>query len=402
MTDSMKIVFLNPIATLGGAERLLLTMMAGLKTSAPNLQLHLVINVDGPLAQAAAALGVTVTVVPLPSQLSQVGDSGLKHQPFLIRWRSLIHLFLATPALLGYLHQFRAIIHSLAPTLIHSNGIKTHLLSVLAGFQGPIVWHIHDFYSTRPLVARLLKVLSQRATIGIAISQAVAQDAHQTMPSLPIELIYNAIAPHYLTSSCPPSCTSLPLRIGLAATFARWKGQDIFLQAAAIVLKTHTDLMFYLIGGAIYQTQGSQWSEQELKTLAIALGIEQQVEFLGFQSDMLAVYQQLDIVVHASTQPEPFGLVIAEAMACGKAVIAVQTGGAAELFTPDYDAIGIPPNDPVALANAMQRLVEQPDLRIRLGNHARAKAQQQFGYDRLAHQLLTCYHHCQLRRMTSI
>jgi len=78
--------------------------------------------------------------------------------------------------------------------------------------------------------------------------------------------------------------------------------------------------------------------------------IENRVGFVPFQDNPADVYRALDIVVHASTKPEPFGRTIVEAMACGKPVIAAQTGGAAELFTHDHDAVGVPPGDPAALA----------------------------------------------------
>jgi len=64
--------------------------------------------------------------------------------------------------------------------------------------------------------------------------------------------------------------------------------------------------------------------------------IENRVGFVPFQDNPADVYRALDIVVHASTKPEPFGRTIVEAMACGKPVIAAQTGGAAELFTHDH------------------------------------------------------------------
>ncbi len=71
----------------------------------------------------------------------------------------------------------------------------------------------------------------------------------------------------------------------------------------------------------------------------------------------------LDVVVHASTRPEPFGRVIVEGMACGRAVVAVRDGGSAELFEDGVEALGVPPDDPDALAAAIDRLVADADLR---------------------------------------
>ena len=68
----------------------------------------------------------------------------------------------------------------------------------------------------------------------------------------------------------------------------------------------------------------------------------------------------LDVVVHASTQPEPFGLVIAEAMACGRAVITSAAGGAAEIIDAGVDAITHPPGDAASLSACMVRLARDP------------------------------------------
>src|SRR5262249_16840353 len=87
----------------------------------------------------------------------------------------------------------------------------------------------------------------------------------------------------------------------------------------------------YIIGDAIYQTDGSQFSREELQSLAQQLGISARVGFTGFVERPAAAIRALDIVVHASTHPEPFGLTIVEAMSCGCPVIVSNAGGAAEL-----------------------------------------------------------------------
>ena len=138
----------------------------------------------------------------------------------------------------------------------------------------------------------------------------------------------------------PPTGT---LRVGLVATYARWKGHDVFLKAAAALVReaSSVPVRFYVVGGPIYQTQGSQFKAAELHGLVGALGLADRVGFVDFQRDPSEIYRALDVVVHASTRPEPFGLTIVEAMACGRAVIAAQAGGSAELFTHDHDGLGV-------------------------------------------------------------
>ena len=400
------IVFVNPVGAIGGAERVLLTLFAALRNTQPNIQLHLIVGTDGLLVASAQELGVQVRILKLPDQVLQLGDSALKgNNQLRAGLMLLVRIAIALPAFMQYVVKFQKTIGEINPDLIHTNGIKSHLLTRLPGSKRvPVVWHIHDFYSSRPLMARVLRWASDRATGGIAISEAVAQDAIVTLPRLPIEVIYNALDVNHFSPGfsnlnrldSPFNKLTSPvdtIRVGLVATFARWKGHDIFLKAADQVIRDRPELNvhFYIVGGAIYQTQGSQFSESELRELAAVLQIEDNVDFIGFQQNIVDVYRWLDIVVHASTQPEPFGLAIIEAMACGKPVIVSQAGGAAELFTHNYDAVSFQPNSPTALASRIQHLIDNPCLCKRLSENARNTVLKRFSHDRLGEQILTVY-----------
>jgi glycosyltransferase involved in cell wall biosynthesis len=399
-TPNLKtLLFISPVGIIGGGERVLLTLMAAIKTADPSLELHLLLGSSGPLIAAAEGLGVTVHVLTLPDRFLKLGDSGLKQQ----RWRAYAHLALQVLQGLRELQQYRSqlltTIQAIQPDVIHSNGIKTHLLTGIVPLKNiPVVWHLHDFYSTRPLIAKILRFFSAKASVGIAISKAVAADSRQVLPALPISVIYNAVdTDRFTPQPAPPRESETTqfetIKIGLIATFARWKGHDLFLQAAAKVLaqSANPHLRFWIIGGAIYETQGSQFSETELRTMAESLKIADQVEFLGFQTDVKAMYQQLDIVVHASSQPEPFGMTIIEAMSCGKPVIVSQAGGAAELFTHELDALGFQLGDVEALATAIQRLISDSHLRATLAENARQSVMRRFAQPRFGQEVLALY-----------
>jgi len=181
----------------------------------------------------------------------------------------------------------------------------------------------------------------------------------------------------------------------LAATYARWKGQDLFIKAAASVAARlpKNSVRFYIIGGPIYATPGSQFQPDELRKLGTELGLGPELAFVGFQQSMAEVYRALNIVVHASTRPEPFGRTIVEAMACGRAVIVSNAGGAMELFTEGHDALGIPPCDVNALAEAMIRLIQDRGLRDVLGRNARQTACARFDRRRLGSEMIKIYDH---------
>jgi glycosyltransferase involved in cell wall biosynthesis len=186
-----------------------------------------------------------------------------------------------------------------------------------------------------------------------------------------------------------PPAEAGAVRVGLVATFAHWKGHDVFLDAAARV-RAARPCRFYVVGGPIYRSLGSQWSTDELRAWAEALGLDGRVGFAGVR-DPAEAMRALDVVVHASTRPEPFGRVIVEGMACGRAVVAMAEGGAAELFADGEDALGCPPRDPAALASALTRLVVDAGLRERLGRAGRASAEARFDRTRLADAWASVY-----------
>jgi len=125
--------------------------------------------------------------------------------------------------------------------------------------------------------------------------------------------------------------------------------------------------------------------------MATELGIEKIVGFTGFVDNSAAALRALDIVVHASTQPEPFGLAIAEGMACGKPVVVSAAGGAIEIVTDGVDALTHSPGDASALANRVVKLAQDSALRDRIGVAARASAERQFSRERVVAEMLPIY-----------
>jgi glycosyltransferase involved in cell wall biosynthesis len=397
----MKILYINPSSHLGGAERNLIDVICAVQKQDPSVQITVLITApDGPIVAELAALEVQVRLLELPRTIAQLGDSGLQD-----RGRKLASMLKLASNLssigesIRYGRELRRAIVDIDPDIIHSNGMKTHLLVTSLGLTTPIIWHLHDFIGSRLLIKQLLKLSIGKVKVAIAISQAISDDWQTVFPQLPIELIYNAIDidKYHPQSVGQIDRSESPLKIGLIATYALWKGHDIFIQAIGQIAKQYPELKstvkFYIIGGAIYETARSQHSRSTLQQLARDLDVEDWLVFIDFQTDIVASYNMLDIVVHASTQPEPFGRTIVEAMACERAVIVANAGGAAELFNHQQDAIGVTPGDPVALAAAIGDLIESPAKRVSLGKAGRSTVTTRFNRDRLGQDLLSLYSH---------
>lgn len=397
----MRALFLNPTGRIGGAETALLELMAGLRERNPERRFGLIAASDGPLVARARALGAEVRVLPFPSGVARLGEWGARAGRR-SRLRLLGRCAAAAWPAGRYLRQLRAAVREMSPEILHTNGLKMHVLAAWARPpRRPLVWHVHDYVSRRPLSARLLRRFAPYCAAIVTPSQSVADDVRTLGASMPpVDAIWNAIdlnryAPTGAQldldarSALPPAPANT-IRVGLVATLAPWKGHLLFLDAVAR-LPPGSNIRAYVIGGAVYDADGSQLSPEALRAAASRLGVTGRVGFTGFLEDPAPAIRALDVVVHASTEPEPFGLAIAEGMACGRAVVVSPVGGAAQLVTPETDALTFTPGDAGSLAAVMTRVAADVDLRRRLGHHARATAVRRFDRRRLAGEINAVY-----------
>ena len=392
----MRILYLNASGVLGGAERSLLDIFASLRQAQPTWELCLLVARDGPLLARAKELGVTCTVLPFPPALSRIGETGSGRQQLLAR------VFAAVWPAARYVGQLRRAVERIGPHVVHSNSLKMHVLGAWALRRiRPLVWHLHDYVGRRALTARLLRWSTRACVVAVANSESVAADARRALGAgVDVVSVLNAVDLERFSpcghradldrlSGLPPAADGV-VRVGLVGTFGRWKGQTTFLDALSRV-SSDVSIRGYVIGDALYDTEDSQWSREDLERHAQRVGLAGQVGFTGFVAESDAAIRALDIVVHASTEPEPFGLVIAEAMACGRAVIVSDAGGARELFTPGVNAVAHRPGDADGLAERITELARDADARAGLGRAGRQTAERQFDRARLGRQLVPVY-----------
>jgi glycosyltransferase involved in cell wall biosynthesis len=397
----MRVLFVSPAAELGGAERCLLDCVAALHEHA-GVKADVLTLADGPLVGKARELGARTQVIQAPKSLALLGESGSGSES----GGAVLGLLSAAPDVVGFIGRLRDAIVGARPDVVHSNGMKAHLLAGLV-VPGRIrfVVHLHDFVGARRASKWLLPALRQirRRTVFIANSQAVARDFARIAPKADVRTVYNVVDTEYFhEGAAEPAWLSTlaglepapaeTTAFGLVATYARWKGHGLFIEAAGLLSKARPKLpvRFYVVGGPIYQTIGSQVSAAELLQQARSAGIESSFGLIPFQDDIARVYRALDVVVHASTKPEPFGRTIVEAMACARPVIVACDGGAAELFDDGINAFGFEPGNAARLAETMIRELD-PDVRARLGRNAHDHALAGFGRSRLAPELLRVY-----------
>ena len=375
----MRLLYLSGSGAMGGAERVLLDVILGMQ--ARGHQIKLILGEQGPLQSQVAGAGLEAEVLPMPDRLAAFGESGQSPAAMLAGVPA------AGAAALAYLRALNASVGRWNPSLIHSNAIKTHVLGARLRHPAPLVWHLHDYVGSRPLTARLLRWQRGAARGAIANSVSVATAAKATLPGLPIWTVPKAVAlDRFRRGTAPADLDALShlaspppgtIRVGLIATFAWWKGHDVFLRALAS-LPPSLAVRGYVVGGAIYRNGLRQVTAAELETAITRHDLGNRVGLTGYVEDTASVLSSLDIVVHASTRPEPFGLVIAEAMAAGKPVIVSAAGGAAEIVSANRDALVYQPGDVTALAACIRALAEDAALRRRLGEAAAKAAIERF------------------------
>lgn len=177
--------------------------------------------------------------------------------------------------------------------------------------------------------------------------------------------------------------------VGLFGRVVRWKGTLEFVQACLIALARGERIRPLIVGDA---SDGPAAYVAEVQAAVRASPFADRFVFAGYQPEPEAYYHAADIVVHASVEPEPFGMVVPEGMIAGKAIIAMAQGGPLDVIEHGVDGLLAPPKDVEALAAAITQLASDPARRSDLGTRASAKARERFTVSGAAARLRETWH----------
>ncbi len=362
-----RILYLHTTSEIGGSDVSLVRLIEGLDRR--RFSPFVVLPSDGPLVQRLRDGGANVTVMPSLWKLTS-----RRGRAFIARFA--LHYPWAVRELTRFMQRERI-------AIAHTNTIHNWYGGAAAArARVPHVWHIREIVWQSDALRRLeLRLVRRWSTRIIVTSDAVAS-MFEAPPGMPPQLVK---IPNGVETDrfCPGDGGRIRAELGVAqeqplfgavCRLDEWKGVEVFLDAAAEVARTRPAARFVVVGGPLI---GQETYASSLKMRASALGLNGVVHFTDWRyppDAMPDVHRALDALVLPSVEPEPFGLVVVEAMATGKPVIATRHGGPTELVLDGVTGWLVPPRDPHALARAMERVIDDPARARVMGEEGRRRA----------------------------
>jgi glycosyltransferase involved in cell wall biosynthesis len=388
-----RVLYIDHTAEIGGGEIALLNLVRNI--DARRIQPVVLLFSDGPLVERMGRHAET-HVLKLEPQVIKIGKDSLG-------WKSLFKLKFAWLILRHVLKVMRFAKKNRVE-IIHTNSLKADVIGGLAGRLAgiPVVWHIRDRIESDYLPVPVVKVFrflcrtipnfviaNSSATLGtlhlMGRREGLAIASRMDLESF-TGVVHDGCEVEKLPR--PHMRSGEQTRIGLIGRISPWKGQHIFIQAASILHASYPNARFEIIGAPLFSEREY---ECELHALRDKLGLGDAVEFAGFVDNVPSRLAQLDIVVHASTVGEPFGQVIIEGMAEQKPVVATNGGGVPEIVIHGETGLLVPMGDAVAMAEAIDFLLKNPETANEMGLRGRERALSLFTIQKTARKVEGVY-----------
>jgi glycosyltransferase involved in cell wall biosynthesis len=402
MTGPRRILYIDLAPAVGGSVISLYLLVKGLDRA--HYEPYVVLSSTNGYVQRFRDLGVTVMTVegqaagqPL-AEKSEGDNSGgwsalrrsrLAH---VLRQsalgRGLVHLVgfcvHTWPALQSTARRLQELIESVHPDLVHLNDVVcVSRAGILAAKRRrvPAICHLRAMAWRNHLDRRISRSLRGYICISEAVQRYQRKLGGRTEPSWVVyngldlseyeDTLLRAIARRGLDLSLAPEDRI----VGCVGRLVEWKGQHIFLQALGRLAPRYPRLRGLVVGAP---ESHSEAYAQELRDLTERLGLTERVIFTGFRQDVPRLLSGMDVMVHASTAPEPFGRVLIEAMAAGTTVVGTRAGAVPEIIEDQVTGLLVTPGDADAMAEAIAYALDHPQERDRWQRAARQAVSERF------------------------
>jgi glycosyltransferase involved in cell wall biosynthesis len=246
----------------------------------------------------------------------------------------------------------------------------------------PCVVHLRDFQTdARRLMSAAAREVAWIITISDAVATSlddtpVAGSARTTIHD-PVDLDEMQAAAgsrSRIRKEC--GLTDQDVAVGIFGRVIPWKGQLEFVRSLVLAMSGNSRIRAIIVGN---ESDGNAGYIRQVRAQIAKSSFPERFVLTGYRQNVEEYYAAMDIVVHASITPEPFGMVVPEAMAAGCAVIASDEGGPREVIEHGIDGLLVPPRDIDALSRAVLSLASDSALRSRMAAAAKQKARARFG-----------------------
>ena len=264
--------------------------------------------------------------------------------------------------------------------VVHAHAARDYHLAALAvrmASQSHLVLTRHVLFPLRAINRPLLKGVDRVIAVSEAVAEGLRRDG--VIESSKITVVHNGIEIDRFEGSAPDADDTRFL-VGTVGHLAPIKGHDVFVRAAALISARRPEVHFIVVGE---DKSPEMTHRRSLESLVDELGVSGSVSIPGWRDDMPALLSSLSLFVSAA-RSEPFGLAIVEAMAAGLPIVATRSEGALEIIEDGFSGKLVPADNPEALAQAIEDLLDNPIERSRLGRNAQLAARERYSLRRMA------------------
>lgn len=295
----------------------------------------------------------------------------------------------------GAARSLRRVIAAERPELIHTHSQKAHVFATLAaaGMDVPLIWHMRDLLGGRFARGVMDLLAAARAARVIVVSNAVVEQFKLARGKATV--VYNAVAPpeplgpEFVARTKSAWGVPQDARVlGSVGQIAPWKGQHVFVEAAAALAPAFPGLYFVVVGSPLY---GAHKYRAELLRHVKRAGLAPRFRFLGQQEDAARAIDTFDVLIHAAVAPEPFGRVVVEAMARRVPVVALRGGGVTEIMEDGREGFFAKAGDPGSVAAAAAFILDDPPLAAQMGARGYETYRRRFTIERLCRDMEEIY-----------
>lgn len=369
----MKVCLVSHLSGMGGAERMLIRMVDGLK--ARGVECFVLLPGEGPLKEQLAIRQVPYAICPY-GWWGGCGGGLRRKLGELARLRVL-------PRILSQLGRWDVDVILTNTSVVPVGALAACVL------RRPHVWYIHEFGREDHNLSfslgfrwtcKLIALLSTRVIVN---SKALEKHYSQYIPKEKTRMIYCGVE---LVSKSGTLRNSRPEHriphLVLVGSYEPGKGQLVAIKALKQLMDQQIRAKLVLVGPTADRGYLS-----ELKTTVTEYHLNEFVSFVGYMADPLPIVAEADLVLMCS-RSEAFGLVTVEGMKLGKPVVGAMAGATPELINDGFNGFLYTLDDPSDLAAKVRCLLENPDLAKRMGENGRCWADETFSVDRYVNEVL--------------